>query len=109
VTDLDDKEQRNVRIALRYLQRRTGGWAPLARVLGFQPDTVEKVGNARGRSVTARIAFRVARLLDVAVDDLLSGRGLPSACPCCGYVPDFVDEPTVAEVAPRPDGLKLVK
>lgn len=64
------------------------------------------------RSVTPSTAFRVARVLDVAVDDLLAGRFLPpGACPHCGHIPDFVEENTVVEDRTRPlpgGGLKLV-
>jgi hypothetical protein len=112
VTDLDLKEQKHVRIALRYLKRRAGGWAPLGKALGFQPDTLEKVVNARGRNVSASMALRVARVAGVPVDELLAGRYIPGACPCCGHVPDFAEDPTVVEDVPNPDsggGLKIVK
>lgn len=99
MTDLTDKEQAHVRTALLFLRRRFGGWASLARALGFQYDTVEKVANARGRSVTASMALRVARLIDTPVDDLLAGRWLPGrTCPHCGCPPaDFADEETVVD------------
>lgn len=113
MTDLDLKEQNFVRIALQHFRRRLGGWEPLSEALGFSPVTVEKVANMRGRSVTASMALRVARLAGVTVDDLLMGRFLPGACPKCGHMPDFADEPTTAgDDAPRPptgSGLKLVR
>lgn len=109
--DLDEKEQGHVRTALRFLRRRAGGWAPLSKALGFQPDTLEKVANARGRAATASMALRVARCLGCSVDDLLEGRFLPGACPQCGRMPDFADDPTAIDDGPRssPGGLKLVK
>jgi len=50
-----------------------------------------------GRDVTARLAYSVARLTDVSIDDLLAGALLsPRTCPHCGRPPDdFIDEETV--------------
>lgn len=50
-------------------------------------------------SVTAGLAYSVARLTDVSIDDLLAGALLsPRTCPHCGHLPDdFVDEETVVE------------
>ena len=58
------------------------------------------------------MAVRVARLLNMSLEDLLAGRCLPGACPRCGYLPDFADESTVVEDAPRSTnggGLRVVK
>ena len=113
MSDLDEKEQKHVRTALRYLRSRVGTWAPVAEALHFQTKTVERA--ARGcNPVTATMAFRVARLVGVMVDDLLVGKFLPpGACPHCGHVitSDFKDESTVVEDAARPsiaNGLRLV-
>lgn len=108
--NFDEKEQNNVRTALRHLRRRVGAWTSLAPALHFAPDTLEKVVNGR-RSVTLNMALRVAWFVGVPLDDLIAGRYLPGACPKCGHVPDFSDEPTVIEDAPRPEfvGLRLVK
>jgi hypothetical protein len=111
VTDLDEKEMKHVRSALRYLRRRAGGWVPVAKALGFTTWMLEKVSNGRA-GVSAKMAFRVARLAGVPVDDLLAGRYAAGVCPRCGYVPDFADEPTVCDGAPIPEpfgSLKLVK
>jgi transcriptional regulator with XRE-family HTH domain len=99
---LTDKEQRHVRIALRFLRYRVGGWQPLADALGIKADTIGKVLRG-GRDVTARLAYSVARLTDVSIDDLLVGAVLsPRTCPHCGRPPDdFVDEETVVEDRPR--------
>jgi hypothetical protein len=35
MTDLDQKEQEHVRMALRYLYRNLGGWAALSKALGW--------------------------------------------------------------------------
>lgn len=112
MSDLDEKEQNHVRSALRYLRRRLGAWAVVSEALHVGQKSIEMVAGAR-RSVTASLAFRVARLAEVSVDDLLAGRFLPAgACPKCGHVPDFADENTAVESAPRPglaSGIKLVK
>ena len=111
MSDLDEKEQKHVRTALRFLRVRVGAWAPVADALHLAYDTIEKVVNGR-RPVTASLALRTARLAGVSVDDLLAGRYLPGACPHCGHAPDFAEEPTFVEDAPSPTpggGLKLVK
>ncbi len=109
MSDLSLTEQKHVRTALRYLRRRIGTWAPVAEALRVAPATMEKVVNER-RAVTASLAFRVARLAGVPIDDVLEGRYLPGACPRCGYVADFADEATAVGDAPcsAPAGLKLV-
>ena len=112
MSDLDEKEQKHVRIALRLLRLRLGGMAVVAKALRFQYDTIDKV--TRGvRPVTASMALRVARLADVSMEDLLAGKLAPAGtCPHCGRPPDFADDPTLVEDGPRPEpggGLKLVK
>jgi ribosomal protein L12E/L44/L45/RPP1/RPP2 len=97
---LSDKEQRHVRTAIRFLRFKIGGWAPLAAALELKADSLVKIVNARGRDVTARLAYNVARLTDVSIDDLLSGALLsPRACPHCGRAPesDFVEEETIVD------------
>lgn len=65
----------------------------------------------RIRRRAAAEALRVARCLGCSVDDLLAGRFLPGACPQCGRMPDFAEDPTTVDDGPHPtgDGLKLVK
>ena len=108
---LTPKEQRHVRTAIRFLRFKVGGWQPLAVALGLKVDSLVKVTNARGRDVTAKLAYSVARLTDVSIDDLLVGALLsPRTCPHCGRPPsDFEDEETVIEDRPREAVLKLVK
>lgn len=85
MTDLTTEEQANVRTALRFLRVRAGGWEPVARALHFDPSLLGKVTS--GRTVTASMAVRVARLAHVGVDDVLTGRyPNPNACPHCGQV-----------------------
>ena len=112
MSDLSDREQRSVRTTLLFLRVRAGGaWEPVARALHVEEDTIAKVARGR-RPVTARLAIRVARLVEVGVDDLLAGRHLSTrVCPHCGHPPDdFLDEEeTVVENSPRETVLNLVK
>ena len=97
MSDLAVKEQCSVRTTLLFMRVRAGGsWSPVAKVLGVEEDTVAKVVHGR-RAVTARLALRVARLIEVGVDDLLAGRHMSSrVCPQCGHPPEaFADEETV--------------
>jgi hypothetical protein len=107
---LTEKEQRHVRTALRFLRLRVGAWAPVAEALRVKADTLDKVVRAR-RSVTAGLAYSVARLTEVSIDDLLAGALLsPRTCPHCGHPPeDFEEEPTVVEDRPLETVLRLVK
>lgn len=90
--------------------------------LGFEADY--RGFGASGGSFKADGAFeakpvtalRVAYFLEMAPADLLNGRFAPGACPRCGHIPDFADEPTKVEDTPpeRPapvprGGLRLVK
>ena len=99
-----------MRTAIRFLRFKVGGWTPVADALHMKADSLGKVVSER-RSVTPGLAFAVARLTDVSVDDLLAGRLLsPRTCPHCGRPPDdFETEETVVEDQPREAVLKLVK
>jgi hypothetical protein len=91
VADLTPAEQKNVRTALRFLRSRCGGWAPLGKALRLKDTTLGNV--ASGRVVSPTVAFRVARLVGVTVDDVLTGRfPAPGTCPHCGHC----DAPNVA-------------
>ncbi len=109
---LDVKEQEGVRLALRALWLRAGGWAPVAGALCYTLDAVEKVMNGR-RGVSLRLAYRVAEVAGLPIEDGVAGRFKPSGrCPLCGRGSDFGDEDTVVEDVPRPTtggGLKLVR
>jgi hypothetical protein len=109
MSDLDLKEQKNVRTALRYLRLRAGTWAAVSQAVGLSPQGLEKTVSGR-RPVSASVALRVARLANTSFDDLIAGHFLPGACPRCGYMPDFADDETTnVEHAPRSAGLALVK
>ena len=86
MSDLTPKEQANVRVALRYLRARAGGWTALARVLHSAPKTLGATASDRNfRPPTASMALRIARLAQVGVDDVLAGR-FPElgVCAHCG-------------------------
>lgn len=84
MSDLSAQEQTHVRTALRFLRFRCGGWAPLVKALHFKQTTLSNV--ARGRAVSASLAFSVARLGGVSVDDVLAGRyPAPGTCAHCGH------------------------
>ena len=64
-SDLTAEEQKNVRTALN-----------------------RRSGTDRRNTVSASMAFRVARFVKVPVDDVVNGRyPAPGACPHCGHVP----------------------
>lgn len=94
---LDGKEQRNVRVAIRYLRVRLG-FRQVAALLGYKPDTVEKLLNGR-RCVTIGAALRVSRAANIPLEDVVEGRW-PSGdvCPHCGRVRDFSDEETQVDL-----------
>jgi hypothetical protein len=77
--DLTAKEVANVRAALRFLRARCGGVKPLAKALRFSAPTL-RVG------ASPTLAFRVARLAGVSVDDVLAGKYPPAGvCAHCGH------------------------
>jgi hypothetical protein len=84
--DLTTAEQEHVRAALRFLRVRGGGWKALAPALGFAKRTVINVKKG-AKNVSPNMAFRVARLAGISVDDLLAGKfPPPGACPHCGHM-----------------------
>jgi transcriptional regulator with XRE-family HTH domain len=102
---LTDREQRSVRTTLLFLRVRAGGaWEPVAKALHVEEDTIAKVARGR-RPVTARLAIRVARLIEVGVDELLAGQHMSSrVCRHCGHPPeDFLDEETVVSEQTTPN------
>jgi hypothetical protein len=97
MSDLTDKEQRAVRLALRFLRVRSGAWKGLAKALRYNGQSLQKAA-AGERPVTPALALRVARFAGVGMDDVLSGQWLSGrVCPHCGRLPDdFADEDTMA-------------
>lgn len=85
--DLTAKEQEHVRSALQFLRVRMCGWMAVAKALHLQEVSVRQVGSGR-RTVTPTMVFRVARLVQVPIDDLLAGKyPEPGICPRCGHRP----------------------
>lgn len=85
--DLTADEQANVRAAMRFMRKRSGGWAALAKALRCTDSVLVRV--AGGKLVSAGLAVRLARFAGVPVDDVLSGRfPVPGACPHCGRGPE---------------------
>lgn len=84
--DLTREEQANVRKALLFLHEKIGNWKSLSKVLHFEETTVLNVGNGK-RTITANMAFRLARLVGIGVDELLAGKyPRPGTCPRCGHI-----------------------
>ena len=83
MTRLTDDEQRHVQEVLLALRRRINlEWAPLAAALGLETGALA-LATWRSR-VTPQIADRIAKLVDVSLDELLAGRWRsPRLCPCC--------------------------
>lgn len=89
--DLTNAEQENVRLALRFLRQSAGKWESLADMLQVSKITVTIV--AGGKPVSASLAFRVARLANVSIDELLAGRyPPPGTCPYCGHRDESLGE-----------------
>jgi hypothetical protein len=87
-TDLTLQEQKNVRTTIRLLHLKIGNWKTMARALKIEPDSIYRVVTG-SRTITASVAFRVARLAEMSIDDVLSGAKLPAGiCTQCGNVPD---------------------
>ena len=87
MSDLTPEEQKNVRAAMRFLRTRCGDSKQLAKVLRMDPSGIR--GVLRGATVSPAMAFRIARLASVGVDDVLTGRFPPAGtCPHCGRCGD---------------------
>jgi hypothetical protein len=87
-SDLTAEEQAHVRVALRFLRARCGGWSNVAKVLRFDESTIRAAAGGRG-TVSASMAVRTARFAKVGVGDLLEGRfPPPGTCPHCGRGPE---------------------
>ncbi|MFI5297065.1 MAG: hypothetical protein ACHREM_03125 [Polyangiales bacterium] len=81
------EEAENVRVALRSLAKRFGTCRALGVAMGVGTGQVKNLCSRSGRP-SAQSALSVARLADVPVDDVLTGRWPPAgACPHCGRCP----------------------
>ncbi len=74
-------EQRNVRSMALKLRGQYRSWHALAAALGINRITLVRAQPGK-QAPTVGLAFRLARLAKVSVDDVLSGR--LGVCPHCG-------------------------
>lgn len=84
--DLSADEQKNVLACLIALRARFGNWFSVERALPLSHS--QRVEMTEGRSeVSTTIAFRIAKLLEVSLHDVLQGLALgKQTCPHCGKV-----------------------
>lgn len=84
--DLSVDEQRNVLATLHALRARFGNWLTVERALPISHS--QRVEVTEGRTeVSTTIAFRIAKLLELSLHDVLQGSALPKqTCPHCGGV-----------------------
>jgi len=86
--DLSLAEQKNVLVCLRALRAKFGDWSTVERALPFAHS--QRVDTMFGRcEVSVVIAFRVAKLLDASIYDVIAGRAVPDGtCTHCGKEPN---------------------
>lgn len=84
--DLSRDEQKNVLATLHALRARFGTWFTVERALPLSHS--QRVEMTSGRSeVSTTVAFRIAKLLEVSLHDVIQGIALPKpTCPHCGKV-----------------------
>jgi hypothetical protein len=82
--DLSLVEQRNVLATLHALRARFGSWLTVERALPLSHS--QRVEMTEGRTeVSTTVAFRIAKLLEVSLHDVLQGLALGKpTCPHCG-------------------------
>jgi plasmid maintenance system antidote protein VapI len=88
--DLTLAEQANVRALLRMLRVKLGGnnWRSVEQALPIAHSTLAEIMAGR-TEVSATIAFRVAKALDVSLHHVLTGEALPpGTCRHCGHQSD---------------------
>lgn len=82
--ELTADQEEYVRAALRFARVRYGAWKRLAKALGMKHFTLWQATQRRRRRPTAGLALRVARLVGVPVEDVLSGAWPKDGqCPTC--------------------------
>lgn len=84
--DLSRDEQQNALAMLHALRARFGNWFTVERALPLSHS--QRVEMTEGRTqVSMTVAFRIAKLLEVSLHDVLQGTVLPKpTCPHCGKV-----------------------
>jgi DNA-binding XRE family transcriptional regulator len=87
--DISLAEQANVRALLRVLRAKLGGqWQNVARALPVAQSALNDTMCGR-TEVSVTIAFRVARLMNVSLYDVINGTALPpGVCKHCGRSQD---------------------
>lgn len=85
--DLSLPEQENVRALLRVLHVKMGRrWQIVARALPIASSSLVQTMSGRVE-VSVTIAFRVAKLMDVSLYDVINGTALPAGvCKHCGML-----------------------
>lgn len=82
--DFTPEQEGHVREALRYLRVRCRGLEAASMALHVDERTLSRT--LAGHRVSAVLAVRLAKLLRVGVDDVLTGRIVPPGiCPHCGH------------------------
>jgi len=83
--DLSLDEQKRVLAYLNMLRTRLGSWTLVEQALPLSHSVRVEVTSGRSEISTA-IAFRVAKVLDVSLYDVLAGTAHPpNTCPQCGH------------------------
>lgn len=83
--DLSFDEQKHVLAYLKMLRARLGNWTTVERALPLSHSVRVEVTSGRSEISTA-IAFRIAKLMDVSLYDVLAGTAHPpNTCPHCGH------------------------
>lgn len=82
---LTPEQRANVRRVLRHLLVEHGSPGALARAMGITRAALEQA-HKPSRAQSPRLAFAVARVAGVGVDEVLAGRWLRCACGECGAV-----------------------
>jgi hypothetical protein len=83
--DLSLAEQANVRALLRVLHVRFGGqWQKVSRALPVAQSALTSTMTGR-TEVSVTVAFRVAKLMNASIYDVINGTALPpGVCRHCG-------------------------
>jgi len=84
--DLSLKEQANAMASLRMLRVRLGGqnWLNVERALPISHSALYEILSGRAE-VSTTVAFRIAKALDVSLQEVLTGEAVPpGTCKHCG-------------------------
>lgn len=74
-----------MRVALKTLAVRHGGWTKLAKRMGVSANTLTGAMLKKRKGLGPGVALEVARTAGVTFDDVISGRfPEPGSCPMCG-------------------------